>query len=131
MLLLDVPKIGAAYYAGNLHKWCCAPRGTGFLWVRPGRQPDIHPLIISHHLDEGFVQEFGWQGTRDLAACLAAPRGLSFLAEMGWDRVRTHNHQMAAWAHQMLTGRWDVEPISPLDGSLLGSLATVALPPPP
>src|SRR5438105_14769991 len=37
---------------------------------------------------------------------------------------------MAAWAHAMLCDRLGVEPISPRDGSLLGSMATVRLPPP-
>jgi len=130
MLPLDVPKIGATYYAGNLHKWCCAPRGTGFLWVRPDKAPDVHPLIISHYFGEGFVKEFDWQGTRDITAWLAAPRGLAFLDDLGWDRLRAHNHAMATWAHRLLCSAWNVQPISPLDGSMLGSMTAVPLPPP-
>lgn len=128
MIELDVARTGAAYYAGNLHKWSCAPKGAGFLWVRPDRQADIHPTIISHLLGQGFAREFGWQGTRDLSAWLAVPRALAFMAELGWDRVREHNRAMAAWAHRMLCHRWGVEPVSPLDGSLLGSMATMNLP---
>ena len=128
MLPLDVPSIGATYYTGNLHKWAAAPKGTGFLWVHPKRQSDIHPLIVSHHYGEGFLPEFGWQGTRDLAAWLSAPRGLKFMAELGWERIMQHNHQMATWVQQMLCQRWGVEPISPLDGRMLGSMATVRLP---
>ena len=130
MLPLNVQELGAAYYAGNLHKWACAPRGSGFVWVRPDRQPGIHPLVISHYLDEGFAKEFGWQGTRDLSAWLAIPRAIAFMAELGWERVMSHNHAMAIWAQRLLCERWGVEPISPLDGSLLGSMATVPLPAP-
>jgi isopenicillin-N epimerase len=128
MVPLDVPALGATYYTGNLHKWAAAPKGTGFLWVRPEKQNEIHPLIVSHHYGEGFVAEFGWQGTRDLAAWLAAPRGLAFMAELGWDRVMSHNHQLASWAHRMLCERLDLTPLSPLDGTLLGSMATLRLP---
>jgi len=128
MLPLDVPNIGATYYTGNLHKWASAPKGTGFLWVDPRRQRDIHPLIVSHHYGEGFLSEFGWQGTRDLSAWLSAPRGLQFMSKLGWDQIMTHNHQMATWVQAMLSQKWDVEPISPLNGSLLGSMATLRLP---
>jgi isopenicillin-N epimerase len=130
MVPLDVGKLGAAYYAANLHKWVCAPKGSAFLWVRPDLQPAVHPAVISHHWGEGFAREFGWQGTRDLSAWLTIPRAMQFMADLGWGRVMGHNHHMAAWAHRMLVERWKVEPISPLDGSMLGSTATVRLPAP-
>jgi isopenicillin-N epimerase len=130
MLPLNVPATGAAYYAGNLHKWACAPKGTGFLWVRSDRQSHVHPVTISHHLGEGFPREFGWQGTRDFSAWLAAPKALEFLAEIGLERVMAYNHALAVWAQSNLCQRWDVQPISPADGHMLGSMATVPLPPP-
>ena len=130
MLDLDVPGIGAAYYAGNLHKWCCAPKGSGFLWVRRDRQKDVHPLIISHHLGEGFKAEFGWQGTRDVSAWLTIPAALQSMNELGWKTVRSHNHALATWANAMLASRLKLPNLSPLDGSLLGSMASFPLPPP-
>jgi isopenicillin-N epimerase len=129
MLPLDVPRIGAAYYAGNLHKWACAPKGCAFLWVRPELQSGIHPLIVSHYLGEGFAREFGWQGTRDLSGWLSVPRAIEFMSELGWEKVMSHNHAMAAWAQAMLCEAWSVEPISPADESMIGSMATIPLPP--
>jgi isopenicillin-N epimerase len=130
MVPLNVAALGAAYYAGNLHKWACAPKGSAFLWVRPDRQADIHPSIISHHLGEGFAAEFGWQGTRDTAAWLAVPVAIEFLASLGWDRIRTYNHQLAVWTQKLLCRRWDVAPMTPFTGELLGSMCTVRLPAP-
>ena len=128
MLELTVPQLGATYYAGNLHKWCSAPKGCGFLWVRPDHQEAVHPTVISHHLGESFAREFDWQGTRDISAWLTAPAALEFMSRLDWSGVRSHNHAMALWAHRTLCERWHVEPISPIDGSLLGSMATVTLP---
>jgi isopenicillin-N epimerase len=130
MLPLDVERIGAAYYAGNLHKWAFAPRGAAFLWARPDRQAEVHPTIISHRLGEGFAREFGWQGTRDVTAWLTVPRAIQFLSGLGEQAVRDHNHALAAWAHGMLCRRWGVAPLHPADGSMIGSMATVALPGP-
>ena len=128
MLPLDVSRLGAAYYAGNLHKWACAPKGSGFLWVRSDRQADVHPLVISHHLGEGLAREFSWQGTRDISAWLSIPRAIQFMSDLGWDQVMSHNRAMARWAGRMLVDRWKVEPIAPTDGSMTGSMVTVPLP---
>jgi isopenicillin-N epimerase len=114
MLSVDVNSLAPAYYAGNLHKWTCGPKGSGFLWVRPDRQAAIHPVTISHHLGQG----------------LAVPRAIEFFGEIGWERVMAHNHAMAVWVQQMLCQQWNVRPVTPLDGSLLGSMVTVPLPAP-
>lgn len=130
MLRLNVGELAPAYYSGNLHKWGCAPKGCAFLWVRPDKQSGIHPLVVSHFLDQGMAKEFAWQGTRDFSAWFSIPRAIQYMAKIGWEAVMTHNHAMAVWANQFLCARWDVRSISPIDGSMLGSMATVPLPPP-
>lgn len=130
MVPIDIDRLGATYYAGNLHKWACCPKGCAFLWVRPDRQSRIHPVVISHFLDQGMLKEFGWQGTRDFAAWFAIPAAMEFMAGIGWERIMTHNHALAVWVNQMLCARWKVESVGPADGSLLGSMATVLLPKP-
>lgn len=128
MIELDIESLGAAYYAGNLHKWVCAPPGAAFLWARPDRQQGIHPPVISHFLDEGFASEFEWQGTRDITPWLCVAEALRFFEQFGWDAVRRHNHELAVWVQHLWTSRWGVEPTTPLDGSMIGSMTTVALP---
>ena len=128
MLPVDVEALGATYWTGNLHKWCCAPKGTAVLWVSEGRARDIKPANVSHYLDEGLDVEFDWQGTRDMAAWMVAGDAIGFMSALGWDAVRRHNDQMARWVQRMLCDRWEVEPISPADGRMLGSMCTVPLP---
>lgn len=139
MLPLNIEEIGAAYYAGNLHKWMCAPVGAAFIWARPDKQRHLHPTTISHFLHESFTSEFNWQGTRDITPWLCVEDSIGYFASFaekgsdpffGLERVMRHNHELAVWVQQMLCGRWSVEPASPVGGagSMIGSMATVQLP---
>ena len=75
---LDVERVGADVYAGNCHKWLCAPKGSGFVWARPEHQDWIEPLVVSwgYHEDADFGERHGWQGTRDPSAYLAVPKAI-------------------------------------------------------
>jgi isopenicillin-N epimerase len=128
MIDLNIAELDSAYYVGNLHKWVCAPVGAGFLWVRPDRQHDIRPLILSHFNEDGFTQAFTWQGTQNIGPWLCVADALDYFDRFGWTRVREHNHAMALWVQQFLTQRWGMEPISPADGSMIGSMVSLRLP---
>jgi isopenicillin-N epimerase len=47
---IDVSTLGAAYYAGTLHKWVGAPNGAALLHVRKDRQSTLHSISVSHGL---------------------------------------------------------------------------------
>ncbi len=123
---LDVPAIGAEWYAANLHKWAFAPRSSGFLWTTPSRQAATHPVVISWGLDQGYTTEFDWVGTHDPSAYLAAPVALGFLRGLGADAVMRYDHDLAWAGAQLLCDRWG-EPL-PCPESMVGTMATVPLP---
>jgi isopenicillin-N epimerase len=119
----------AAAWTGNLHKWPCALRGCAMLSVRPDLATQVHAPVISHNLDQGLALELDWQGTIDPTPLLLAPEAIAFMDRFGgWDVVRRRNHGLATQMQAMLCERFGVEAISPLDGSMLGSMATVRLP---
>lgn len=140
MLDLDLPAVGADLYAGNLHKWVCAPKGAAFLWARPEHQAWLRPVVISHGANapagarSRFHLEFDWPGTDDPSAYLSVPcalRTLGALLPGGWPALREHNRELARTARALLCDRLDLAPPAP--ESMLGSLATLILPgaPPP
>ncbi len=123
------PARDALAWTGNLHKWPCALRGTAVLTVREDLAAVVKPTVISHHLDQSFAAEFDWQGTIDPTPWLLAPDAIAFMDRFGgWDAVRARNHTMATDMHVRLVERFGVRPISPLDGSMLGFMATIELP---
>lgn len=126
VLPIQIPSLGADWYTANLHKWACAPRGSGFLWSAPDAQAGLHPPVISWGLDQGYTQEFDWVGTRDVSPWLVAPTALEWLRALGPDRVWAHNHGLACDGAEYLADRWR----APFVGGRrhVGYMATVGLP---
>jgi isopenicillin-N epimerase len=86
---VDLASLGADVYAGNCHKWLCAPKGAGFLWVRPEHHGWIEPLVVSWgYREEAFVDRHTWAGTRDPAAYLAVPKAIEVHATFDLARAR-------------------------------------------
>ncbi len=138
MVDLDLGKVGATYYAGNCHKWLCAPKGAAFLHVRRDRQSTVRPTTISHGANaekagrSRFHLEFDWTGTDDPTAMLGVGKALSVMGEMtadGWSGVRTHNHDLACSGRELLAEALGLDE-RPAPTSMLGSLAALPLPGP-
>jgi len=113
---LDLPALGADFYAGNCHKWLCAPKGAGFLYARPEAQRLIEPLIVGWGWGEDRELTFGsdfldylqYPGTKDYAAYLAVPDAIAYQATHDWPTVRAACHgltQQAITRIEALTGR--------------------------
>ncbi|MGB6356288.1 MAG: aminotransferase class V-fold PLP-dependent enzyme, partial [Steroidobacteraceae bacterium] len=101
MVPLALSDLGAAYYAGNAHKWLCAPKGAAFLHVRRDRQALLHPTVISHGYTEGLQAEFDWTGTFDPTPWLCIPEALRFIGGLlpgGWPQVITANRELTLQA---------------------------------
>jgi isopenicillin-N epimerase len=135
MLELDIDAIGARYYAGNFHKWVCAPKGAGFLWVHPDHQAGLFaPNISIGYSDKvagqsPFHAAFDWTGTADPTAFLSVPRAISFLETLldgGLATLRAHNHGLACTAQEILCEAL-ATPV-PCPPEMLGSMASVFLP---
>jgi isopenicillin-N epimerase len=124
---LDLAALGADWYVANLHKWACAPRSCGFLWARADAQADLHPPVISWGLDQGFLAEFDWVGTRDPSPFLAAPEGLAFLRDLGLEAMRRYQRELAWSGGQLLADRWGSRFETPR--AMVGAMVTVPLPP--
>jgi isopenicillin-N epimerase len=123
---LDVPALGVDWYVANLHKWAMAPRSSAFLWAAADRQAELHPLVISWNLGQGFTAEFDMVGTRDPTPWLAAPAGIEFLRDLGLDAVYAWNHQLACDAARLLESRWGTT-VGVADANL-GTMVTVPAP---
>ncbi|MDQ3700481.1 MAG: aminotransferase class V-fold PLP-dependent enzyme [Chloroflexota bacterium] len=132
---LDLRELDADFYAGNCHKWLCAPKGSGFLYARRSVQHLLAPPITSwgRAVDpaapNAFVDEFEWQGTRDLAAYLAVPAAIDYLAVRDWPRIRQRCHELATWTRDAVTALTGLEPLTLASDAWYAQMVAMPLPP--
>ena len=133
-LALDLDRVGADFYVGNLHKWVFTPKSCAFLYVAPERRDSLLPHVISHGYlavaQERYHALFDWTGTRDYSAACVSPRALKWIEmRCGWDRLRARNHHLVVAARALIMeALWD-EPLPALPPvSALGHMAAIPLP---
>jgi isopenicillin-N epimerase len=122
---LDLASLGADVYAGNCHKWLCAPKGAGFLYVAQHVQETVDGAITSWGYEEPatFISRTQRQGTRDSAAYLAVPDAIAFVRE---HNTRDRCVELARRARRALCDLVGTEPIAPEEQVL--QMASVRLP---
>jgi isopenicillin-N epimerase len=103
LLPVDLAALDPDYWTGNLHKWCCAPKGAAVLYVRSALRSSVHPLVPSHGFGQRFLAEFDWTGTHDPSAWLSAPAAIALMSSLGWETVRTYCTSLAAWGASAVT----------------------------
>jgi selenocysteine lyase/cysteine desulfurase len=69
---------GADYLATSLHKWLCAPFGSGLLYIKKEKIPNIWALLSSVEPDGGDIRKFESLGTRSFASEMAIGTAIDF-----------------------------------------------------
>jgi len=126
MLPVDLGKLGADFWVGNMHKWVCAPKSSAVLHAAPQWRETLRPLVASHGIADGYLPSFGWTGTRDPSAMLAIPAALAFFSQAGWAAVRQHNNALALQGADLVARRIGTCPPDP--GELAAAMRLVPLP---
>jgi len=76
-------EIGCDFYGTSLHKWLTAPVGTGFLYVRRDRIPEVWPLQAAPASMDGDIRKFEQIGTFPVALPNAIGEALTFMDGIG------------------------------------------------
>jgi selenocysteine lyase/cysteine desulfurase len=90
------------YYGVSLHKWTCAPIGTGFLYVKKSRIASTWPLMAAGKAQDNDIRKFEEIGTHPAANHNAISQALIFSENIGIDRKAARLRYLRnRWAHRL------------------------------
>ncbi|MEQ1799484.1 MAG: aminotransferase class V-fold PLP-dependent enzyme [Lacibacter sp.] len=81
-----IPDLGCDYFATSLHKWLCAPFGSGLLWIKREKIKNIWALLSNNEPDGIDIRKFESLGTRSFASEMAIGNAVDFQNVIGSKR---------------------------------------------
>jgi selenocysteine lyase/cysteine desulfurase len=120
----DIDECGADFYACSAHKWLMAPKRTGFLHVRQNVLDVLRPSILGIGSYERFDVAAGTLtlhpgarrfefGTQNEALFFGLGTAVSFVEDIGTERIWRHNQALAEQFYRGLREIPGVEILSP------------------
>jgi selenocysteine lyase/cysteine desulfurase len=77
---------GADYFATSLHKWLCAPFGSGLLYIKKDKIKNVWALLSNDKPDGEDIRKFESLGTRSFASEMAISSAIDFHNVIGIKR---------------------------------------------
>ncbi len=108
--IVDVQDIGCDFYAVSPHK-LYAPSGVGVLWGREDLLNDMRPfngggeMIETVSLDDVTYNHAPHRfeaGTPPIAQAIGLGHAIDYVETLGRDAVRSHEHAVGIYAHELL-----------------------------
>lgn len=81
-----IPDFGCDAFGTSLHKWLCAPFGTGTLYLRKARISEIWPIFSNDKPQGDDIRKFETLGTRSFAPEQAIGQAIDFHNAIGSTR---------------------------------------------
>ena len=82
----NIPDLNCDYYGTSLHKWLCAPFGSGMLYVKKEKISQLYPLLAAPDPDSDDIRKFEHLGTRSFAIEQAIGEAVNFHQLIGGKR---------------------------------------------
>jgi selenocysteine lyase/cysteine desulfurase len=89
-----ISDLNCDYFGTSLHKWLCAPFGTGMLWMRKELITKHWALFPGPEPESDDIRKFEMQGTRDVPAELAIGQAIEFHLSIGAERKYERLHYL-------------------------------------
>jgi selenocysteine lyase/cysteine desulfurase len=122
---VDLHDINCDFYTASGHKWPCAPREVGVLYVRAGSEERLWPSVVSVGFNEfqtgGRMESLG---QRDDATLAAFGSAMAFLGEIGSINVEARVAALTDYFKEELSGSSKVTLYTPMEAEFSGGVLT-------
>jgi selenocysteine lyase/cysteine desulfurase len=81
-----IPDLQCDYFATSLHKWACAPFGSGMMYIKKDKIKNIWALLSNDVPDGDNIRKFETLGTRSFASEMAIGTAIDFHLLIGSKR---------------------------------------------
>jgi selenocysteine lyase/cysteine desulfurase len=116
------------YYGTSLHKWCLAPIGTGFLYVRREKIPHIWGMYADSPDEDANIRKYEEIGTHPAAPHNAISVALAFHRSIGAERKFARLLYLRdRWAKRLLAESDRVHMFTPMEPGRGGGIGVVGI----
>ncbi len=89
-----VSDLDCDYFGTSLHKWLCAPFGSGMLYVKKDKIKNLFPLFAGEEPEGENIKKFESLGTRSFAIEQAVGQAIDFHHWIGSERKQKRLHYL-------------------------------------
>lgn len=123
----NISEIGCDYYGTSLHKWLCAPFGTGMIYVKKENVANLWPLIPDHDPTRDDIRKFENLGTRSFANEQAIGHAIDFHNAIGAERKQARLQFLKNYWVNKVKDHPNIRINTPLSPAYSCALANVAI----
>lgn len=123
----DLQSIGCDYAGTSLHKWLCAPFGTGMLYVKKEKISSLWPIMPGDNPKSDDIRKFESLGTRSFPAEMAIGKAISFHQSIGSKRKEDRLRFLKNYWVNKVKNHPKIKFYSPLSDHSSCAIATVGI----
>lgn len=120
--------LDADFVGFSLHKWICAPLGTGAIWIRGSRLADIEPCMGSTMFPREDTRSRSSIGTVNFAATLSVPAAIRVHRRIGGERKQRLLQALRDHWVQQVRDIPRLEILTPNEAGRYGAVTSFRLP---